>query len=457
MKRITILIKIILLSTVCFGQGEIREDAICIYFNSKSKLAGELCDAFKKLKEFHDYKEYAEEFADDFKNGKEPRKPPNKLVGGGTMIEKLTNVEKGILEIAIPSEIKSQTQYPPLENLSSNDFGVRREAVNLAVNSVIETNKLLSDFKTFKSDLELFKKEADAVNSALNILKKELWDVFKNTGSGYTELSNIFGFAALDIETKVHPKVAHIRNALNEKLKELSNLIDKEQVLIGNLQNNTKLIVIAESEVLNTKKIELGNIQQKLIEEGNEFQKRAEKNDKEGENLKKAEDELIKKQKELQRIQTDLQKQIDNYNNDVRKISEKERSINNMKYTGCPNSKSFNNCNHTNQKNSFIKRRNAAVKSYNDLSRRTESKAKNINLIQRDFKNKFDNWSSNYSNFEKNAIKWQKENGDLLVQQNDLIERTRNNLTQNWDIGGKIEQNNLDLEQIETMQTINPN
>ncbi|GAA0891915.1 hypothetical protein GCM10009122_15940 [Fulvivirga kasyanovii] len=445
------------MSAVCFGQGEIKEDVTCIYFKSKSKLAGELCDAFKKLKEFYDYEEYAEGFADDFKNGKEPRKPPTKLVGGGTMIERLTNVEKEILAIVIPSEIKSQTQYPSLENLSSNDFGERRAAVNLAVNSVIEANELLTDYEIFKGDLESFKKEADAVNSALNILKKELWETFQNTGGGYTELSNIFGFEALELETKLHPKVAHIRNALNNKLKEITKLLNKEQTSIGNLQNNTKLIVIAESEALNIRKNELDSVQQKLIEEGDEFQERAEKNDEKGGNLKKVEDELIEQQKDLQRIQKDLQKQIDSYNSDVRRLSQKERSINKMKYTGCPNGKSFNNCDHTNQKNSYVKKRNVAVKSYNDLARRTESKAKSINSRQGDFKNKFDSWNSRYSKFEEDAIKWQKENENLIAEQNNLIERTRDYFMQNWDIGGKIEENNLDLERIENMQNINPN
>ena len=73
------------------------------------------------------------------------------------------------------------------------------------------------------------------------------------------------------------------------------------------------------------------------------------------------------------------------------------------------------------------------------------------------FNNKFNSWKSKYSNFEKDAIKWQKENEDLVKEQNELIERTRDNFAQIWDIGGKIEQNNLDLERIEVMKNINPN
>ena len=457
MKKINLSIVALFVSVFAFAQDEIKEDVVCIYFKSKSSVAGQLCDAYKKLKEFYDYKEYAEDFAKDYKNGKEPRKPPTKLVGGGTIIEKLTNTEKEIKEITVPIKIEPDFSYPTIVMLSSNDPNLRRKSISTAVSYVIESHDILTEYKVLKTDLDLFLKEALAVTKALNILKKKLWEVFQNTGGGYTSLSNIFGFAALDIETKLSPKVSHIRNALNRKIKELNKLIDKEQASINNLQSNTKLIVEAEYQILEKRRIELDSIEQNLKDENSEFQIRSSENEKKGEELAKLEDKLIAQQKELKKNQSDLEKQIENYNSDVRRLNEKEKRINKMKYTGCPNGKSFSNCNHNNQKNSYTTKRNAAVKDYNETSRRTENKAKRINTRQREFKNKADLWSKSYSSFENKAKKWQLENTDLIELQNEIVEHTRELFTYKWDNSSKTEENRLDLEKIETLKTINPN
>jgi len=456
MKKVQTIIVILFLAICSYGQQDMAGNVLCKYFESKIEV--KICDAFKKLKDYHEYVEYAEGVANDVVNKKTPRDSPTKLTGGDAILQTLTSIENDIVKINIPTVIKSDLPYPSLESLSSTDFDIRRESVNMAVSHIFSYSDELKNFRNLKDYLSVFKKEADEVNGELNELDKIMDVAFEITGSGYSEISTTIGMKWLNIKTKVRRKVSDIRSALNTKIQTIDELLLKEKKSLDNLQNNTILIVVAEKEALEIEQISLDNDKKAMKLEAKALEIKFEENQAYGEKLYEIENDFKSRKKILVSQLDKLDALIIKYNSNIEKLKEKELSINRMKYTGCPKGKSFDDCTeHINNKKLFVDKRNTAVREYEALAAITEEQYEMNKAFEDDFIGKKNIYDAKYSKFEEDAVKWKQSRQELKEKDSNLVKIAKELGVKTNDNKALIEENKLDMKKIRNITVLGAN
>lgn len=345
------------------------EEITCIILKSESEQAGQLCDAYNQLMEFNDYKAFAEGFVKDLEEKKEPRKAPEKLRGGKTLIEQMKLAEEAINKLVIPGEIKAiYRPYPALDRLGSQDLDIRTKATTDCIWHIKELSDNFKNYKLLKTDLETYRSQVDMVKQASNQLKEDFFEIMESTGSGTNEISSIFGFAALDIVNHISPTLGSIRSITNERIKDAENLLSSSRPKFDILRSNTRLIITATIEFLDAK------AKEKNTENSANFKKVMDFMEKNNPMIDNFKEEVAKTKKaefdRLTALSAEVKEMQARFIRLDERIERKKKELKNFKFTTCPNQKTFEACDHLELKNEYTNSLNALKQEYNELVNR---------------------------------------------------------------------------------------
>ncbi len=430
-------------------------DLSCKYFLSKSHSGKLLCYCVEFVFIFEEIISYSDDYLISKNNEEIPELPSSKLIGYGSIKSNLDKLKDKVTSINIPFEISSfENEAPDGTHLVSSDLQIRRASIHQLSKHIQEFNIHIEDYRTLKNDLINFRTRVRGVNTSLEILGKALYDAWKKSGHGWTQLSTVFGNNVYQVEVNILPKIGNINAILLKKTEGLQNFIELKKTEIRNIQNTTLTIFIpAEKEFLQSKLDSLDNQLSEFEIKKNNFNLMQEQSLKMRELIENNEKEYKRLQKVIHEKGEEIKKSKIKYNEDLNKLSELKKKLNNFTYTYCENPKKFpfDKCTHNSQKNRFLNEQNSMKNEIKEQTNKLRGKSKSIKKRQRLLTQSSTSIQSKFQKLIRAKQKWQQKNDKLILMQNKLVEEFSPLIQQKYDIHQLMSQNETDFEIISVL------